>query len=384
MNSFKLIGRYEMNDINALLTQEFYGWWQFAVCTFAFVALFSIWWHIGKKQNDLGQVWLALSVLCWGILGAVEVFYANFLIDKDSLPVEVPLQLQGWRSILSLCNSFFILLALPWFRYIPNRLVSLVKSKHWYYIIGLPFLFSLLPMLSIIITGKSNAILSELDLYYAFFTLMFLGVVLYESFAQRRLKLLAYLSVICILVTLIGQVLKLSGEQINMMLVSAIFKSCLIMLFFALALSWVKDLIEDKSILPGQLKMTLSKVKNEKGRFENWVQIQGIPGMYDSKAKLTRGPYELLNTFVQRQKTGDNWLEIKPKSDKRSSKIYDIQDHNEIKRLLEGLLDGIYGKGNWEKGKHYEPLKRALFENSENEERKIKLKLPVQNTQVLH
>ena len=368
-----------MDTLNNIVLQEFYGWWQFAVCTFAFIALFSIWWHIGKKQNDFGQVWLALSVLCWGALGAVEVYYAGrFKLEPNNL-TDLQLQLQGWRSVLSLCNSFFILLALPWFRYIPHFVAPLVKSKNWYFIIGFPFLFSLVPMLSVIYTGKSNALLSELDMYFAFFTLIFLGVVLFESFAQRRLKSLAYLSIICILVTLIGQVLKLTGEEVNMILVSAVFKSCLIMLFFALALSWVKDLIEDKDILSSDIKLTLSKSKKENGRFEQIATIEGISDMEASDIKLTLSAFDLLMTFAERLKTDNPWLEIKPKSDTRSSKSYDIQDHNEIKRLVNGLLDGIYGKGNWMKEKHAVPFKTALFEMSENRDRKIKLKIEPKN-----
>ncbi|MEO0583544.1 MAG: hypothetical protein AAF135_15070, partial [Bacteroidota bacterium] len=84
---------------------SFYGWWQFSVCLFAFFALLSIWWHIGKKQHDFGQVWLALSVLCWGISGAFEIYFTSRGITSGYV-------IDGWRSIWSLLNSLFILLAL--------------------------------------------------------------------------------------------------------------------------------------------------------------------------------------------------------------------------------------------------------------------------------
>ena len=63
----------------------FYGWWQFSVCLSAFIALLSIWWHIGKKQNDLGQVWLALSVLAWSFSGAVEVYFVSYSMGNTPL-----------------------------------------------------------------------------------------------------------------------------------------------------------------------------------------------------------------------------------------------------------------------------------------------------------
>ena len=74
----------------------------------------------------------------------------------------------------------------------------------------------------------------------------------------------------------------------------------------------------------------------------------------------------------------DDWLEIKPKNFD-VSKDYDINDHNELKRLLEALLNGLFGKKNWTKDKHYEPLKTTLFEMSENRERKIRLRIPKEN-----
>ena len=251
---------------------SFYGWWQFAVCLFAFVALIAIWWHIGRKQQDFGQVWLALSVLCWSFTGGIEVYYADqlqmdtevvvnsFLPEQSTTPnlhQEVLLeqvqekhqqrsfQLDGWRSILSLLNSLFILLALPWFRYLPRFIEPVVKSKYWHFIVGLPFLFSLLPTISKMVSGVGSALVSEPDVYYAILTLAFLGSVLWESFDKRRLPMLAWLSVFCIVITLIAQILKWNGSDVDQTLFSAIFKTSLIMIFFALALSWVKELSEN-------------------------------------------------------------------------------------------------------------------------------------------
>ena len=145
-------------------------------------------------------------------------------------------QLEGWRSVCSLFNSLFILFALPWFRYLPKPIYGLIKSKYWYYLVGVPFLFSLLPTISKMVTAQDYHLISELDVYYSTLTLVFLGYVLFWSFAKRRLIILAYLSVLCILVTFTAQILKLTGSSINQLLFSSIFKTSLIMIFFALAL----------------------------------------------------------------------------------------------------------------------------------------------------
>ncbi len=352
---------------------SFYGWWQFAVCLFAFVGLLAIWWHIGKRQNDFGQVWLALSVLCWSISGAVEVYYTQNLIRVDTS------LLDGWRSILSLLNSLFILLALPWFRYLPKPIEDIIKSKFWIYIVGLPFLFSIVPTISKMALGSSLRVISELDVYYALLTLGFLGYVLWESFAKRRLKILAWLSLMTIAITLIAQFYKLTDSSINLTLFSAIFKTSLIMLFFALALSWVKELAEN--VIPESRNFFLhfKRQKKSNGKLEQSVLLKGLPGATGRKVILTPALYELFLKFASRKKENkEDWLEIKPKNFD-VEKSYDINDYNEIKRLLIALLDGIFGKENWTRDHHLIPLKNSLFEMSEKRERKIRLALPPQN-----
>lgn len=352
---------------------SFYGWWQFSVCLFAFLALMAIWWHIGRKLKDFGQVWLALSILCWSISGGIEVLYVTFQ-DQFTMPIE------GWRSILSLFNSLFILLALPWFKYLPKSIGPTIKSKHWIYIVGLPFLFSLLPTINKISFNRSLGFISELDVYYAILTLGFLGYVLWNSFEKRRLKMLSWLAIICIILTLIAQLYKLTNAPINLTLFSSIFKSCLIMLFFALALSWVKELSENILPTANQLFLDFKKQKNKNGKVEHLVTINGFSGIDKRIVRLSPALYELFLKFALQKKTdGNDWLEIKPKSFKQAQKSFDINDYNQIKRLLYALLDGIYGKENWTKELHLNPLKKTLFEMSEKRERKIRLAVPKTN-----
>jgi len=148
-----------------------FGYWQFAVCLFAFLALMAIWYHIGNRQKDFGQVWLALSILCWSFSGLVDIYFGSF----NEIDIQTSYNLNGWRSIFSLFNSLFILLALPWFRYIPKIIEPIIKSPYWKVIVGLPFLFSLLPTVSKMVTGGAS-IIAELDVYYALLTLAFLGL----------------------------------------------------------------------------------------------------------------------------------------------------------------------------------------------------------------
>ena len=365
---FKILNIQQIN--NEVIS--FYGWWQLSVCLFAFVALIAIWWHIGKKQNDFGQVWLALSVLCWSISGAFEIYFIETNTTSEFI-------IDGWRSVWSLLNSLFILLALPWFRYLPDSIGHIIKSKYWIYIVGIPFLFSILPTLSRMVSSTVITMINELDVYYAIFTLGFLGYVLWESFLKRRLKALAFLSLVCILVVLVAQIYKLSGNAINLTLFSAIFKTSLIMIFFALALSWVKELAEN--IIPDSNNLYLKFTKNKlpSGKIENLVFLKGFPGAEKRKVKLTPALFELFLKFAKRKVSDEEWLEIKPKNFSMSSKTFDIKDYNEVKRLLVSLLDGVFGKDNWTTEHHLNPLKTALFEMSEKRDRKIRLKTPKEN-----
>lgn len=354
-----------MNDQNLLY---FYGWWQLSVCLFAFIALLSIWFHIGKKLKDRGQVFLAFSVLCWSISGLITILSLQSLGTSQAQMI-----FDGSLSILSMLNSLFILLALPWFKYIPEIIKPLIQSKLWIWIIGVPFLFSLLPTISKMYIAESPSLVSELDVYYSTFTLLFLGSVLWESFAKRQLKSLSYLSLFCIMITFLAQVLKLNDNTQNLILFSAIFKSCLIMIFFALALSWVKEIAEN--VIPDfkLLSLSLSKTRDAENKWNHVVQLAGLPG--DPRIfNITKSNYELLELFVIRRISNEDWLEIKPKSSP-INRSYEINDHNEIKRLLHSILDGAFGKENWNKENHEIPLRQALFELSPKRERKIRLRL---------
>ena len=156
------------------------------------------------------------------------------------------------------------------------------------------------------------------------------------------------------------------------------------MIFFALALSWVKELVENVIPPSEMLSLSLARKKNDEGKFSHRVHIEGLPGDGRRSVRLTPALYELLTSFAEKRKGDSNdWLEVKPKNAIRS-RTYDIQDYNQIKRLIHALLDGLFGKGNWTRNKHEEPLKEALFEWSQDRDRKIRLRLPKSNIHISH
>ena len=134
-------------------------------------------------------------------------------------------------------------------------------------------------------------------------------------------------------------------------------------------------------MLPPVHLFKLDFVKPKKVAKEKYhILITGLSSKDKTFIKLTPNAYKLLHKFaLQKKSEHDDWLEIKPKNFTASSKSYDIQDYNEIKRLLIMILDGLFGKGNWTRDLHLTPLKNLLFELSEKRERKIRLALPAEN-----
>lgn len=355
--------------------QTFFGWWQLIVCLFAAIGLLAIWWHLGRKQNDKGQVWLAFSVLCWSLSGGVEILDNQGIITNELL-------YNGLKSLLSLLNSFFILLSLPWFQHIPKAIAFLVQSRSWVYIIIFPFLICVLATLGMIFSQEiSPRFINSLDVLYALVpTLPFLGWILWESFAKRQLKLLSWLSSLGILFIVVAQVLKLSPN--SELLFSGIFKTTLIMLFFALAMSWVKELVEYPSPNTNELFLKMNWLKNDKGNLERKVILRGYPNALTSELKLSRAPFELLLKFAENKLSGDDWLIIKAKNDDRNNSNYDISDHNQVKRIIIALLDQLHGKDQWGMTQHYLPLKNAIFQLSNEKERRIRLALSKEQVEI--
>ena len=385
-----------MNNLTELPQAEvfyFFGYWQLILCLFSAVALFGIWWHIGRKAKDHGMIWLSLAILCWSVSGIVEIYYANSLkeilandisqeaISKSLTPTLT--RVESGRSILSLFNSAFILLALPCFRHIPKPIEPIIQSPSWVFIVLFPFVISLSINVGIIFgffTPTQIPFINTLDFIYAILiTLPFLGWILWDSFAKRRLKILAWLSLICIGLTVIAQVSKLNEDYLFKVIASSIFKPMLIMLFFALALSWVKELVEHTIPKPNQMYLAFSKVKTASGKVDHQIQLSIPPSIHEQIIHLTRSRFQLLQKFANQLKEEEPWLEIKPKNETRDNKQYDINDHNEIKRLIDNILDEAFGKNNWEPSIERPFLKDALFEFSEQEKRKVRLRLEKDN-----
>lgn len=325
----------------------FYGYWQIVICCFAFLALLSIWRHITKnlapKQRDYGLVWLSLAILVWALSGTLEVFYGTTLTDDSQFALT---RYEGLKSMLSIFNSAFILLALPRFKHVPASIRPVVQSDSWRWLVFSTFGFSAvltLLMLMGVLIPKRITLISSVDLIYAIFTLFFLGLTLWASFAKRGLKILAYLAVISIAFTLAAQILKLGDSDFLKILLNCSFKTILIVLFFALALSWVEELGKT-TLLPSAktLQLNLYTRKSKAHKLE-YLSLLSLPAFaFQQEISFTEKPFQLLLRFAEKRKMGGpdgGWLEIQPKT--AVKRDYDIKDYNEIGRIIDTILPNI-------------------------------------------
>lgn len=379
-----------MNNISQLF--YFFGLWQIVICVFSFIALLSIWNYIvrenAQREKDYGLVWLSLAVLVWAFSGVVEVFYASsletHLSKNQNFDNFDKTKFEGMRSILSILNSAFILLAIPCFKHLPKNIAGILKSEAWKWLVGITFFLSALFtvfMLTGVTTPGRPTFINSVDSVYGVFTLFFLGLILWTSFEKRNLKVLAWLSVICIATTLIAQVLKIFETDFWRIFFSCTFKTILILLFFALVMSWIKEL--SKNYLPkaDEMFVFFEKINSKNGQKDFSAVLTLPPNIKMKKVFFTEKTYGLFFKFGQRRKENENggWLEIQPKTKTAQQKSYDLKDYNEISRILDYILNEVHGAGNWSKEEERKQLKEKLFEY---DNRKIRLKILPENISI--
>ena len=344
-------------------TQEiylFFGYWQIIVCLFAFAALMGIWHHFTTHRpdstQDKGLVWLAMSVLVWVFSGILEVLFSTGILELEKESILI----HGSRSTLSILNSTFILLSLPYFKHKPNQesINRLLEPRPWtFWVSVITVLFILLTLLfTIFLTyipteqwyGEEPALLrtiNVIDVIYAFLTLAMLSLVLWYSFEARNLRILAWLTIVCILFTIGGQAFKMLANDFWGVFFACTFKTMLIMIFFALALSWVAEALEEE-YLPelGAIKIAFPGQLNGK---KHLIKLHLPPNLENQSIWFNPAPYLMIFKFAERRRSeapNEGWLKMKPKG---VNTRHDIGSYNQMKSIFKEVLNHQHGKGNW-------------------------------------
>ena len=339
---------------------QFFGYWQIVVCLFAFTALMAIWRHFASKQpihrQDKGLVWLALSVLVWAFSGILEIMYGLFSLTD----LKEEIIINSGRSMLSIANSAFILLSLPYFKHKPNQesLRQILTPRPWtFWVLLISGIFLILTLLftGFIYRLSSNEstelqyflvrAIHVMDVFYAFLTLAMLGLVLWNSFDARNLRILSILTLTCILFTVTAQVFKILEYDFWGMFFSCTFKTMLIMIFLALTLSWVAEALEEEFLPhPHHIMLRIPPVSNGK---KQHIYLHLPPNITHEPLLLNATPFNLLQKFAQRRSKeapDGGWLKMKPKG---MDTKHDISSYNQMKSIFKEILNHQHGKDNW-------------------------------------
>lgn len=280
-----------------------------------------------EGRVDKGLLYLSLSMFVWVVAGLCSLNINWFDGSKST-------GFQLLSSILSLLNNLFLLLALYYFRYSPKFLYK--NKKNLRYMIAAILFVSLITFLlflrgdDYIINGINVVALP--DLLISIFLSILLMISFYQTLFQRGLKLVAYLSVLFVLLILISQLPEVFiewNDAFTNLLIKIIAKTSLISIFLVLATSWVMDLANTP------------KTKELEIKFIDWCQIRlSIPSkgiidkQFDFGSRATQ--FKNLLKFSIRRKYGspeDQSIEV--------GNYSEIKNQSYLSRILENINDSL-------------------------------------------
>ena len=248
-----------------MLVEKFHILTQIFISLLGGVLLLAIWYNIrqrfskiledddNQKRVDKGLVFLSLAMFVWVLSGVWT--YAGLSGELASPTIR-----QLVRSLFSILNNLFFLLALFYFYYAPAFLYKNEKNVQ-----RLIFLIVGISVLSFLLFQKfgetANAVgirISFLpDLLLSAFLSALLAVSFYQTFLQRGFKLIAGISVLVIVAIFVSQLPEVFAGLDNTFvnnLIRIVSKTSLIVIFLVLATSWVIQLANTPKASEMQLK----------------------------------------------------------------------------------------------------------------------------------
>lgn len=249
-----------------------------------------------KKRLDRGLLYLSLGVFVWVFSG----FWAYISIHYQ---FHETFMYQVGVNLFSIVNNMFFLLAIYYFYNAPSFIYKNEKNVKLIMTIIVVVTLSTL-VISYFFENKfyHNIKINALpDLVLSSFLSYLLLISLYRTFMERKLKLVANISAVIIVLILLSQlpnvILNFGNDFINN-LIKIIAKSSLISIFLVLATSWVIELANTP------------KIKEMQIQFIDWSLIKlTIPSkgineeIIDFGSKTTQ--YKNLLKFGVRRKYGD-------------------------------------------------------------------------------
>lgn len=216
--------------------------------------------EISVKRFDKGLLFISFSVFVWS-LSSLLIFIFTECNTSDWI-------ILVGQNLLSILNSLFLILALYYFDNSPEYLYNNKKStkRILFFFVGIS-LISFLIALFFGQTINSNGIRYNTipDVLLSLILTWFLIISLYRTFYNRKMKIVAIIATISIVILFITQipyVYKFEHSIFIIDLAKLISKTTLIFLFLVLGTSWVLEL----SQLPEATTMKIN--------FVNWNIVE--------------------------------------------------------------------------------------------------------------
>ncbi len=206
----------------------------------------------GHDRVDRGLLFLSLSMFIWVVSGLWAYIGHNIWGEEHVLYIL-------GISIFSVLNNMFLLLALY---YIDNAPVVIYRNvKNARIILSIILAVSVLTLiLSVYYTNETVGnfrVIGIPDLLLSAFLSWMLATALYKTFINRGLKLVAFISILVVVLILVSQIPTVyTGfeDEFYSNLIKIVAKTSLISIFLLLATSWVIELANTPVIKEMQIK----------------------------------------------------------------------------------------------------------------------------------
>ncbi len=216
--------------------------------------------EISVKRFDKGLLFISFSVFVWSFSSLLILVFTQFNTNEWIILIS--------QNMFSILNSLFLILALYYFDNSPEYLYNNKKSTK-----RILFFFVGLSLLSLIIALTFGETITTYgirfntipDLLLSAILTWFLMLSLYRTFYNRKMKsvaIIAVLSIVILFITQVPYVFNFENYLFSIDLAKLIAKTTLIFIFLVLGTSWVLEL----SQLPEATTMKIN--------FVNWNVVE--------------------------------------------------------------------------------------------------------------
>lgn len=290
------------------IVEQFYLLSHIFISLIGAILLLATWYNIRVRFNkilkedepqqrvDKGLAYLSAAVFIWVLSGTWGLLAIDGHIENSMLSHAV-------NSFFSTLNSFFLLLSLFFLDDSPGFIHKNTKNIKRLSI-GILAMSALSILFFQLFGDSNNAIQYQFlpDLILSVFTSLLLIVSLYRVFTRRGFRLIAYISVVTVLVMMYSQlpeVFIIMHDTFASSLMKIIAKTSLISIFLVLATNWVIQLAST----PKSSEMTL--------KVSDWsLIVLSVPskGIYDQQIDFASKTTQFKNLlkFAIRRKLGDS------------------------------------------------------------------------------